>query len=97
MSHGAFEGLLLVGMYYISDSMPHELGLATRIAPSLRSPIQLLSGVWDGSNLRGLKGEADGTLDVKIPSAIRDIPDNARIRRRPPMRAHGFQRTDVQA
>ena len=39
MSHGAFEGLLLVGMYYISDSMPHELGLATRIAPSLRSPI----------------------------------------------------------
>ena len=25
MSHGAFEGLLRVAMYYISDSMPHEV------------------------------------------------------------------------
>jgi len=25
MSHGAFEGLMLVAMYYIADSMPHEV------------------------------------------------------------------------
>jgi len=24
MAHGAFEGLMLVAMYYIADSMPHE-------------------------------------------------------------------------
>ena len=24
MAHGAFEGLLPVAMYYVSDSMPHE-------------------------------------------------------------------------
>jgi hypothetical protein len=52
------------------DALPDPLVQGTQAAGSATQPNPMAGGVWDGTNLRTLKGETDGTLDIKIPTAV---------------------------